>query len=396
MDYRILKAEHLNEMLELAYYAFNQGPESKIQKELKTLAFHSTVYGAFEKERLKSQLLVARMTVSLHDAQIPMGGVAFVSSYPEVRGSGNITTLMKKALEGMKQDGMLLSYLAPFSYSFYRQYGYEHIFNQITYEINRNDLPRFSDARGTMERVRNQNEAKQVHDLYEKKYARSIGPLKREEWVWELKGEQHKDQKAALYFDKAGSPAGYILYHFSTREEAVFTIDEMVYLSHDAFKGLWQFVAAHSSSFETFSYTAGNSEKLTDLFKNPTMKQSMKPSMMARIVDFPEFILRYPFLERAQTIFYLEVKDNVAKWNEGLWKVELRPTGNKIEKVAIRDEIDPSRIISGTIQHWTCFFMQSRDSKKMYTHHQIEAREGVFKELVSRMPKGNPELYDDF
>ncbi|MDN6625841.1 MAG: GNAT family N-acetyltransferase [Pisciglobus halotolerans] len=396
MNYRILKAEHLNEMLELAYYAFNQGPENKIQKELKILAFHSTVYGAFEKERLKSQLLVARMNVSLHTAEIPMGGVAFVSSYPEVRGSGNITTLMKRALEGMRQDGMLLSYLAPFSYSFYRQYGYEHVFDQTTYEMNKNDLPQFSNVKGTMERVRSQNEAKQVRDLYQERYTHSVGPLKREEWIWELKWEQHKDQKAALYFDKEGSPAGYILYHFSAREESVFTIDEMVYLSHEAFKGLWQFVAAHISSFETFSYTTGINEKLTDLFKDPTMKQSLKPSMMARIVDFPAFILHYPFLERAQAVFYLEVKDDFAKWNEGLWKVELRPTGNKIEKVAIRETVDPSKIISGTIQHWTCFFMQSRDSKKMHVHHQIEAHEKIFQELVDRMPDGDPELYDDF
>lgn len=396
MDYQQIQPDRFKEMLELAAYAFDLEPDEEFQKVLHSFALHSAVYGAIDQDHLTSQLLVLQMSIFLHETEIPMGGVSYVSSYPEVRGSGNITELIGRALKGMKEKGQLLSFLSPFSYAFYRKYGYEHVFNQTTYTIANKDLPHFKEVKGTVKRVKGTQVLSQLADLYQKRYQQALGPVVRREWNWELKLEQHKHQQVALYLDEDNQAQGYLLYHFSKSQKSTFVLDEMVYLTHDAFKGLWQFITSHRSSFAAFSYVANDGEKLADLFENPRIQQKTQPHMMARIVDFPAFIQTYPFLERAQATFYLKVKDDFAEWNNGLWKVELRTTGRKVTKVQEEEKVPAHHWIEGTIQDWTCFLLHSQDIKKMAFHERILADKAVLQDFVERVPNGHPELYDAF
>ena len=46
----------------------------------------------------------------------------------------------------MRAEGVTLSYLAPFSYGFYRRFGYEQTFDQTHFEIQTADLPRLKFA----------------------------------------------------------------------------------------------------------------------------------------------------------------------------------------------------------------------------------------------------------
>ena len=62
------------------------------------------------------------------------------------RVTGGIAALMQLAFEHMRAEGVTLSYLAPFSYGFYRRFSYEQTFDQTHFEIQTADLPRLKFA----------------------------------------------------------------------------------------------------------------------------------------------------------------------------------------------------------------------------------------------------------
>ncbi len=53
------------------------------------------------------------------------GGIASVASLPESRGQGNIRAIFQYVLRELYEGGAALSYLYPFSFAYYRQFGYE-------------------------------------------------------------------------------------------------------------------------------------------------------------------------------------------------------------------------------------------------------------------------------
>src|SRR5690606_42039566 len=102
---------------------------------------HSNTFGIYQQNELESQMLVLPLEVLFHGETMSMGGISYVSSYPETRGMGNIKKLFTASLDHMNREGMVLSYLDPFSYPFYRKFGYEVAFNTASYTIDTSYMP---------------------------------------------------------------------------------------------------------------------------------------------------------------------------------------------------------------------------------------------------------------
>ena len=117
---------------------------------------------------------------------------------------------------------------------------------------------------------------------------------------------------------------------------------------------------------------------------------------MARIVTIEEFLLLYPFKEQAPQTFYLEVEDEQAEWNDGVWKVELFLTNRKVTRLTDGQEIAKESLISGTIQSWTQVFMNYRTIEELTFFDRIQGEQNVLKDFSRRIPEGIPVLYDYF
>jgi predicted acetyltransferase len=79
--------------------------------------------------------------VNFHGVDYPMNGIGDVMSAPEAAGSGGAGELLQASLVAMLQAGVTLAYLAPFSYRYYRQFGYEQVFNHMHYRISTDKMP---------------------------------------------------------------------------------------------------------------------------------------------------------------------------------------------------------------------------------------------------------------
>ncbi|SEK44393.1 Predicted acetyltransferase [Carnobacterium iners] len=394
--YKTVQFDQYEKMFDLANYAFNKEKTVSREKKFNKLCAISDCYGAFKENTLLSQLIVRPMEVYLHGQSFKMGGVGSVASYPENRGGGDIAKLMTHSLEKMHEKGQTLSYLAPFSYSFYRRYGYEQCFDELHYTIDVSELPKMKKTNGIIRRVRWEEAKLTLKEIYEKRYATSVGPLKRSEWDWEFLMLSREESSIAMYYDENGLAQGYLMYSFKGQTVGTFVLQEMVYLTQSAFKESWNFVSSHKASFHTFLYKAGAHEKIAYLFDNPRVKQELVPYMMARIVTFEDFLLAYPFKEQANKTFYLEVEDERVHWNAGVWKVELFLTTRKVTRLTDKEEVPQGSLLSGTIQSWTQVFMNYRTIEELAFFDRIQGEAQLVRDLSRRIPAGTPVLFDYF
>jgi len=87
--------------------------------------------------RLQSALAVIPYTMRMNGKDVKMGGIGGVVTLPEARGQGLVRKIMDLAFEEMQDAGQVFSFLYPFSYGYYRKFGYEMClpYNKVTIPI---------------------------------------------------------------------------------------------------------------------------------------------------------------------------------------------------------------------------------------------------------------------
>ncbi|MFV0559098.1 MAG: enhanced intracellular survival protein Eis [Enterococcus sp.] len=381
------------EMFELASYAFNKEQSNERRKRFHTLLENSWNYGFFNKENyLVSQVIATPFPVNFHGRTYQMAGIGSVSSYPESRGQGAINKIMKQLLRDCREKGIALSYLAPFSYPFYRRYGYELVFEKANYRVTAADWPVVKQNYGQMIRCTLAEAIDKIDLVYKAMPIHHRGALEREEWWQAYKFQKDEKNKYALYKDEENKTRGYIVYKM---EGTRFHIVEWGYLDHHAFSSLVQFVGAHASSFQEIMYSCGDTGSgMNYLFASPLAEMQIVPEMMARIVDLQKFIEEYPFQEAMPLEFSLEVTaDAYGEWNEGTYIVNITAGEAMIQK----GEQPELPMIRGDIQGLTQLFLGYRSPEELAFHEKIDSSDTyLIEQLTQVIPQQRPVLEDYF
>lgn len=397
-----MKIKHLTKsdyesFMKLRFYAFPYAVPAEREEDLNKVWNHTIALGAFsDNEVLQSALMIHTFQAFLHGETVGMGGIGGIASYPEVRGQGNVRQLMEESLKIMKEKQMVLSYLAPFSYSFYRKFGYELAFEKKAYRFKPTDFRKLHTDNRIVKRM-NWNEAKgHLQAIYFDKYFQTVGPVNREEWVWEEKSSWIEKRHIALCMNEENEAEGYMLYHFETEGTPVFVVDEMAALTGPAEEALWRFVSSHGAQFEEIGYQSASSIHLSHLLKEASVEQKVISGMMARIVDMKEFLKKYPFQPNLVEPIYLQVKeDQSAPWNNGVYKLEMNK--NSIQVQETKGTLPPSvSTLSATIQTWTQLFLGTRTVKELVFQQSLQGENEDVQALASMLQPGIPELYDYF
>jgi predicted acetyltransferase len=75
--------------------------------------------------RVVSCLTLLHARLSFAGTEIPMGGIRHVATHPEEQNRGHASELIRQTLQAMSARGLPLSVLFPFSFRYYRKFGYE-------------------------------------------------------------------------------------------------------------------------------------------------------------------------------------------------------------------------------------------------------------------------------
>lgn len=389
-----IDSSKFQEMLTLTRYAFHKDPTGG-EKAVKFLFKHSEKYGFFQEDgALTSDVICSPFTVNFHGAEYLADGIGYVASYPETRGNGSINHIMQEILDDEYEKGTVLSYLAPFSYEFYRRYGYEQVFNQAKIAWKAVDFPQGKRTNGGIKRYPYEQALPLLKEVYEKYPPFQRGSLKRSDWWWEYWFKiKIQDYYFTVFEDEEGVPQGYVIYQF---EGMNFAIHEWVSLTGEALQATTRFISSHAGAFDTVTYLSPESDvsslSILHQMKEPRFSLEIIPSMQVRIVSIEKFLKVYPFESKKPLAFTLDIQDATASWNEGLWEVEL---GDKT--IVRKVEQTNSQTISGTIQSLTQWFFGYRKLVDLTFEDKLSlSKNASMNELNEITVKELPVLADYF
>ena len=130
---------------------------------------------------------------------------------------------------------------------------------------------------------------------------------------------------AAIYYNENEEPDGYIIYWI---ENEVFYIKDMIFNHEEARTGLWNFVSAHFSMIDRVEGSTYTDEPLAFLLEDASIKESISPYYMARIVDFPAFVADYPFkADGTEREWRFSMTDPIMECNQGSFLLKISKDG---------------------------------------------------------------------
>lgn len=269
-----------------------------------------------------------------HGHPVTMSGVGGVVTIPEHRREGAIRECFAAALPEMKERGVLLSMLYPFSDSFYRQFGYEDFCRVNTWSIPLDCLPSVKTG-GRIERFRAGGDYAPYAAVLEAMTARFDLCSVREPIDWKpFAGQNPTKQKQYTYLYRAadGTPKGYITYSGGEDEKhrsvlrctpSFFNLQGFAFADSEGLVGLLSFVKSFAAYFERLELTLPESADISAvLTRHNTVEKRQAYGPQTRIVDVEQALRLTAY--RGSGTLTLAVTDPCALWNEGVWQVSYR------------------------------------------------------------------------
>ncbi|XID92193.1 enhanced intracellular survival protein Eis [Paenibacillaceae bacterium WGS1546] len=395
MEIRQLTTQDYDERMALSQFAFQmRWTEEQLEKRRGTFR-PEWDWGAFDEQgTMLSALTLIPFEAWVHGRKLAMGGVAGVATWPEARRQGCVSKLLSHALETMKKDGQTISMLHPFSFAFYRKFGYEMTVEHKKYELGVRQLPPRTDVLGTVRRMADPDIGL-LNGIYSAYASRYNGNLERTPEWWKERVLRN-DGTAAVYESESGAPEGYVFYDVQNRALAV---HEFVALNETAREALWSYVANHDSMIDRVTLQAPIDDGLTYLLADPRIKQEVVPYFMSRIVDAEAFVKLYAWSPGADgESVLLELKDEHAPWNAGSYRLAWDADGagvlTKLE--GAEAEASAGKGLVCSIQELSAMLLGDRKPAWLAAVGRLSGPEESVRLLERRIPTRTPYLMDFF
>lgn len=363
--------------------------QKDMERSKKPVLEKTESFGWFDGEKLASQISVYPMKVNLFGRMLKMGGVTGVATYPEYTSRGLMGGLIKRALDNMRKNRQSISMLVPYMIPYYRKKGWEIVSDKMTYTIRDTQLPARVKVGGMVERVGTDSEdVRRVHDAFShmRHGALKRGELEWEEyWRWEA-----DDVLVAVYYDADEKPQGYLVYYIAND---IFRIKEMVTLNQEARHGLWNYVSAHFSMVEKVVGNNYTNEPLAFLLEDSEIQEEIEPYIMARIVDFEEFIRKYPFdMISIHDDLHFVIDDPVMECNCGDFSLSWDGAGDAVlQRGGTRGEL-----VRSSIQTLTAMFFGYKRPTYLRRVERLAATDEAVRILEDIIPVEQPYFSDTF
>ena len=371
---------------ELASLGWNQ---KEMERSKKPVLKKTESYGWFDGEKLASQISIYPMQVNIFGQMYKMGGVTGVATYPEYMNLGLMSSLIKTALNSMRENHQCVSMLVPYMIPYYRKKGWEIVTDKMTYTIKDTQLPKRREVAGMVERVGIDSEdLRTVHNAFTRM---RHGALKRNELEWEEYWRWEADDViVAVYYNEAGEPKGYLVYYIAND---VFRIKELVYINQEARHGLWNYVSAHFSMIDKVVGTNYTNEPMAFLLEDSEIQEEIEPNVMARIVDFEAFIKKYPFdIISIHDDLHFIIHDPVMECNCGDFSLRWDKQGNTIiERGGTQGER-----VACDIQTLTAMFYGYKRPTYLKRVERLDASDDAVRILEDIIPIEQPYFSDYF
>ena len=394
---RKLLPQHLEQFDNLLRYAFQVTDEEllrigweddDIRRSKYPILEAANVLGWFDEAQLVSQIAVYPMQMNIQGNICDIGFVTGVATYPEYAGMGLMSGLMKESLTEMRDKQQSISLLYPYSIPFYRRKGWEIISDKMTYQIKDVQLPQNLKVLGRVRRLEEEEDSPELSELHNRFAHKTHGCLVRnhfawqEYWRWDV-----EDVTTAIYYSEKDEALGYLVYLL---KKDVMRIKEMVCLTQEAWKGLWNFVTAHDSMIDAVHGNNYSNNSIAFWLDDSDIEETIQPYMMARIVDFELFIGQYQFINTCpnEKITFI-ITDPLLEWNNRAFTLEFKQNGEH-------------RLVEGKAEHQvklgigtlTTLLMSYKSPRYLQRIERLQADEAALALLEKIIPKEKAYISD--
>ncbi|MFY9425570.1 MAG: GNAT family N-acetyltransferase [Caldicoprobacterales bacterium] len=345
--------------------------------------------GCFDEDKLVGLLYIYPYDMHFYGNTVPMGGIGVVSTLPEYRYYRCASNMLIKSVEIMKDRGYAFSALAPFSYAFYRKYGWELGFNSKRNIIPVNSFKDLGTGKGQF-RPLTLEDIDSINQVYRNFYVKYNGSIDRDKdnWKSRLKRIGENRNYGYSFSRQENGLNGYI---FFSIESGVFYIHEMVYDSIETKLELFRFIYNHNAQVREVNWKAPLDDNTMLLLDNPRIEQKIEPGMMIRVVDVARVLRSYKYPALYKGGFTINITDKWAPWNNGTFKLIIDQGTAEVNKIE-DDTADIScdiNVFSQVALGYTGIEEAIEIGK--ITVHNLKAAEDmktIFKEHVTYMTDG--------
>ena len=275
--------------------------------------------------------LAHRIWLGGHD--LPVGEVHMVGSRMESRGGGNVRALMSAVLEDFRNRGDVLAVLIPFSFSFYRKFGFELGTRTVRYRIPIEQLEGLS-CEYVVIKVESERDVAALRVLHEEVAKTRDMCLAPEEVDWRWRGNGmfgepdffHPDRQTHTYVLWDGEvPVASVTFSFAHDSDNPFfgeaDVSDLTWREPAALMGVLGFLHRLRAKAGSVSVELSEDLDIAAVLPEPDKVQcSLGGHVMARVLNVPEAIRAMPHPE-GQGSYVLAVQDALIPQNDGPWQV---------------------------------------------------------------------------
>ena len=392
MEIRILEGDERNLCNRLWAQAFSRGERStnwigddEGNDEDKPPV---VVCGVFDSAGLQACLLINGYHLYFGENVIlPMGGIGGVACLPASRGKGYAGALLKFALERMKMDSQPISALFPFSWEFYRRYGYEWVGVQRDTKMPTKILSTYPETENV--RLLEDNEMERIKPIYEKFAKGYRACLKRPETVWKKFCTHPEKRFRYLYvaeFD--GEIEGYV--NFTLPEDGGNAhLREFVTLTPRSRRGLLGLLKRHEMQFAHFHWKAPEDDTLWGEFYHWDIETKIRPVYMGRVVDAEAALALLKPSTYFRGEFRLKLTDTYAPWNERVLRVAFGEGNVEVEETEAKPNLRMD------IQAFSQLYFGSPDADYLLRAGRVTVEDEVAYHALRSLVSGPPVFTND-
>ena len=297
-------------------------------------ARNEEAWGVFNEDGVMYTSFVTSTRNVMFDEQvIPISEINMVASLPEYRNEGNVRKLMAAVLRDFRSRGDVFAVLHPFSFAFYRKFGFDLITKNMTQKLPVGELKNFT-CRYKVHQVRSEKDLPTLRLLYETYIrTRNLAPLRTDrDWVYRGNGEvgqpdwfsREKQSYTYLFSDEAGAHA-YLKFVFNYGPEGPFNgdmrVSELIYDSPEAFKNVMGFIYGMRAKLINVILEIPDVIDLSVLIPECNRaEQTLGGHLMGRVLD-PEKVLTLMKQPEGSGSYTIRINDDFLEENTGIFTV---------------------------------------------------------------------------
>lgn len=298
----------------------------------------------------KNGKMIASVSTQLHvlafgGQKVLAGELHMVGSLPEGRGSGNVRSLVKTILEDFRDRGCTFSLLIPFSYSFYRKFGFEVASGYLEQRVPIDQLANIP-CPYEVTQLQREDEMPRLRSFADAfASSRNMAEIKGDEhWRWNGNGDygepnfMHAECPRYTYLleDSDGKLHAFLRFLFTHEPNNPFVgeliVDELVYDSPQSLLGALGFLYGMRAKVSHVNLDIPDDIDLgTILPECGKIERTKGGHVMARLLDVRRALSLMPHpLEEGQ--YALRVTDKFMPQNSGVYQVNFTSEDTQVIK----------------------------------------------------------------